>query len=106
MGPVRVGPLISCESEISVQRCKRGRDVTKLLLLKPFPNDLNHGFKQTRKKKQWIGGGPRQFRRLIGSSAQSLKQSGFGCFFKGGAEQLPLKLMQLRVCPVARTRRS
>ena len=43
--------------------------------------------------------------RLIGSPTQLLERSGFGRFFQGGAEQLPLELMQLRVRPVARTRR-
>ena len=52
-----------------------------------------------------MGRGPCQICRLIGSPAQLLERSGFGRFFQGGAEQLPLELMQLRVRPVAHTRR-
>src|SRR5258705_228700 len=52
-----------------------------------------------------MGRGPRQICRLIGSPTQLLERSGFARFFQGGAEQLPLELMQLRVRPVARTRR-
>src|SRR5258706_12645217 len=52
-----------------------------------------------------MGRGPCQICRLIGSPTQLLERSGFGRFFQGGAEQLPLELMELRVRPVARTRR-
>ena len=52
-----------------------------------------------------MGRGPRQICRLIGSPTQLLERSSFARFFQGGAEQLPLESVQLRVRPVARTRR-
>ena len=70
-----------------------------MFLLKASPNDLSHFFKQARKNQAWVGGGPRQFGRLIGSSVDLLEEYYcIGCFFQSRVEQIPFELIQLWMC--------